>query len=119
MVLGSKKIWRSITDNSNLTTSRVAFDDLSWTCYSGLGLETLSKDDFKIYPNPSNGDFNIVFDDANGTHSIEIFSLLGQKVFEKNNTQDSSISINNLQKGTYLIKVTKDSKSRTEKIIIN
>ena len=109
----------SITDNSNLTTSRVAFDDLSWTCYSGLGLETLSKDDFKIYPNPSNGDFNIVFDDANGTHSIEIFSLLGQKVFEKNNTQDSSISINNLQKGTYLIKVTKDSKSRTEKIIIN
>ena len=109
----------SITDNSNLTTSRVAFDDLSWTCYSGLGLETLSKDDFKIYPNPSNGDFNIVFDDANGTHSIEIFSLLGQKVFEKNNTQDSSISINNLQKGTYLIMVTKDSKSRTEKIIIN
>ena len=109
----------SITDNS-LTTNRVAFDDLSWTCYSGgLGLETLSQKDFKICPNPSNGDFNIIFDDANGTHSIEIFSLLGQKVFEKNNTQGSSISVNNLQKGTYLIKVTKDSKSRTEKIIIN
>ena len=110
----------SITDNSNLTASRVAFDDLSWTCYSGgLGLETLSQKDFKIYPNPSNGDFNIIFDDANETHSIEIFSLLGQKVFEKNNTQGSSISVNNLQKGTYLIKVAKDSKSRTEKIIIN
>ena len=69
----------SITDNS-LTTNRVAFDDLSWTCYSGgLGLETLSQKDFKIYPNPSNGDFTIIFDDANGTHSIEIFSLLGQK----------------------------------------
>lgn len=110
----------SITDNSNLTASRVAFDDLSWTCYSGgLGLETLSQKDFKIYPNPSNGDFNIIFNDANGFHSVEIFSLLGQKVFEKNNTQGSSISVNNLQKGTYLIKVTKDSKSRTEKIIIN
>ena len=112
----------SITDNSNLnetTKSRVAFDDLSWTCYSGLGIETLSQKDFKIYPNPSNGDFNIVFDDTNGTHSIEIFSLLGQKVFEKNNIESSSISVMNLQKGTYLIKVTKDSKSRTEKIIIN
>lgn len=108
----------SITDNS-LATNRVAFDDLSWTCYSGLGLETLSEKEFKIYPNPSNGNFNIIFDDANGAHSVEIFSLLGQKVFEKNNTQSSSISINNLQKGTYLIKVTKDSKSRTEKIIIN
>ena len=112
----------SITDNSNLnetTKSRVAFDDLSWTCYSGLGLETLSQKDFKIYPNPSNGDFNIIFDNSDGAHSIEIFSLLGQKVFEKNNIQSSSISVTNLQKGTYLIKVTKDSKSRTEKIIIN
>jgi chitodextrinase len=108
----------SITDNST-TSNRVAFDDLSWTCYSGLGLENLSQKDFKIYPNPSNGNFNIIFDDSNGAHSIEIFSLLGQKVFEKNNTQDSSISVNNLQKGTYLIKVSKDSKSRTEKIIIN
>ncbi|HQE35021.1 MAG TPA: endonuclease, partial [Flavobacterium alvei] len=109
----------SITDNSNLATSRVAFDNLSWTCYSGLGLETLSQKDFKIYPNPSNGDFNIVFEDANGTHSVEIFSLLGQKVFEKKNSQTASISVTNLQKGTYLIKVTKDSKSTTKKIIIN
>ncbi|WP_269242958.1 endonuclease [Flavobacterium limnophilum] len=108
----------SITDNS-VAANRVAFDDLSWTCYSGLGLETLSQKEFKIYPNPSNGDFNVIFDDSNGVHSVEIFSLLGQKVFEKNNTQGSSISVTNLPKGTYLIKVTKDSKSRTEKIMIN
>lgn len=112
----------SITDNSNLGASlksRVLFDNLSWTCYSGLGIETISKNEFKIYPNPSNGDFNIIFDDSNGVHYVEIISLLGQKVFEKQKTASSSISIHNLQKGTYLIKVTKDSKSRTEKIIIN
>jgi endonuclease I/chitodextrinase len=108
----------SITDNST-ATNRVGIDDVSWTCFSGLGLETLSQKEFKIYPNPSNGNFNIIFDETNGKHSVEIFSLLGQKVFEKENTQSSSISVNNLQKGTYLIKVTKDSKSRTEKIIIN
>ncbi len=104
---------------NNSTSNRVIIDDLSWTCFSDLGLETLSQKEFKIYPNPSNGDFNIIFDDANGVHSVEIFSLLGQKVFEKNNDQNSSIVVNNLLKGTYLIKVTKDSKSRTEKIIIN
>jgi endonuclease I/chitodextrinase len=112
----------SITDNSNLnetTKSRVAFDDLSWTCFSGLGLETLSQKDFKIYPNPSKGDFNIIFDDTNGKHAVAIFSLLGQKVFEKNNIESSSISVMNLQKGTYLIKVTKDSKSVVKKIVIN
>ena len=101
------------------TSNRVAIDDLSWTCYSGLGLQTLTKKDFKIFPNPSNGNFNIIFDNANEVHSIEIISLLGQKVFEKKNVQSASVSVTNLQKGTYLIKVTKDSKSRTEKIIIN
>jgi endonuclease I/chitodextrinase len=109
----------SITDNST-TTNRVAFDDLSWTCYSvALGIETLSQKDFKIYPNPSKGNFNVIFDDQNGNHSVEIFSLLGQKIFEKENTQSSSILVTNLPKGTYIIKVTKDSKSRTDKIIIN
>ena len=109
----------SITDNSNLTSSRVAIDDLSWTCFSGLGINSLNQKAFKIYPNPSKGDFNIIFEDANGAHSVEIFSLLGQKVFEKKNSQTASISVTNLQKGTYLIKITKDSKSTTKKIIIN
>jgi chitodextrinase len=109
----------SITNNSNGTAARVAFDDLSWTCYSGLGVESLSKKDYKIYPNPSNGNFNIIFDDTNGVYAVEIFTVLGQKVFEKNNLQSSSLSLGQLQKGTYLVKVTKDSKSSTEKIIIN
>lgn len=109
----------SITDNSNGANTRVAFDDLSWNCYSGLGIETLSQKEFKIYPNPSKGNFNIIFDDSNAKHSVQIFSLLGQKVFEKCNAQSASISVTNLQKGTYLVKVTSDSKSRTEKIIVN
>jgi endonuclease I/chitodextrinase len=108
----------SITDNST-TSNRVAIDDLSWTCYSGLGVETLSQKEFKIYPNPSNGNFNVIFDDSNGLHSVEIISLLGQKVFENNNVQSSSISVTNLQKGTYLIKITKDSKSVVKKIVVN
>jgi endonuclease I/chitodextrinase len=108
----------SITDNST-SSNRVAFDDLSWTCYSGLGIESLSKKDFNIYPNPSNGNFNIIFDEAKTKHTVEIFSLLGQKVYENNDFTSESLLVTNLQKGTYLVKVTKDSKSRIEKIIIN
>jgi chitodextrinase len=108
----------SITDNST-ASNRVGIDDISWTCFSGLGLETLSQEEFKIYPNPSNGNFNIIFDDSNAIHSVEILSLLGQKVFEKENSHGASISVSNLQKGTYLIKVTKDSKSIVKKIVIN
>jgi hypothetical protein len=75
--------------------------------------------DFKIYPNPSNGEFNISFDNLKGDYSIEIYSLIGQKVFEKKNTQTTTIAVSNLQKGTYWVRITKDSKSKTEKIIIN
>jgi chitodextrinase len=112
----------SITDNSNLgasTKSRVIFDDLSWTCYSGLGVDRLSKNEFKIYPNPSHGNFNVMFNESDANHSVEVISLLGQKVFEKNNVQSDTISVTNLQKGTYLIKISKGLKSRTEKIVIN
>lgn len=108
----------SITDNSS-ATNRVAFDDLSWTCYSGLGIATLNQEEFKIYPNPSKGNFNVIFANSDGKHSVEIFSILGQKVFEKENAQSSSVSVTNLQKGTYLVKVTKDSKSIVKKIVIN
>jgi endonuclease I/chitodextrinase len=75
--------------------------------------------DFRIYPNPSNGEFNISFDNLKGDYSIEIYSLIGQKVFEKKNTQTTTIAVSNLQKGTYWVRITKDSKSKTEKIIIN
>lgn len=108
----------SITDNSS-ATNRVAFDDLSWTCYSGLGITTLNQEEFKIYPNPSKGNFNVIFANSDGKHSVEIFSILGQKIFEKENAQSSSVSVTNLQKGTYLVKVTKDSKSIVKKIVIN
>jgi chitodextrinase len=75
--------------------------------------------DFKIYPNPSNGEFNISFDNPKGDFSIEIYSLIGQKVFEKENTRNNIISVTNLQKGIYLVKITKDSKSTVKKIEIN
>jgi endonuclease I/chitodextrinase len=104
--------WDVLTiDTCNNLGSRMAKPEIKET-------SSISKD-FKIYPNPSNGEFNISFDNPKGDYSIEIYSLIGQKVFEKENTQSTTIVVSNLQKGTYWVRITKDSKSRTEKIIIN
>jgi endonuclease I/chitodextrinase len=81
--------------------------------------KSISTNDFRIYPNPSNGEFNINFDNLNGDYSIEIFSILGQKVFGKENTKSSTISVSNLPKGRYLVRITKDAKSSIKKIEIN
>lgn len=75
-------------------------------------------DNIIIYPNPSNGNFNIVLDNSAATYSVEILSITGLKVFEKSDLTDAVISVDHLSKGTYIIKITKDSKTINKKIII-
>ncbi|WP_428228552.1 endonuclease [Flavobacterium sp.] len=72
-----------------------------------------------LYPNPSNGNFDIYFDNANTSYSIEIISILGQKVFEKSNISDSLSTIHNLPKGIYIVRINQDAENFTKKIIIN
>ena len=76
-------------------------------------------DGISLYPNPSNGEFTLYYSNSNKTYAIEIFSMLGQTVFLKENIKQSSVPITNLPKGIYLVKITDDSKSTNKKIIIN
>ncbi len=96
------------------------------TC-DGIGshsITTLSNIDFEsteftIYPNPSNGSVKINFENTNENYIVQVFSILGQKVFEKTYNNSSSLAINNLQKGVYFIKITNNSQSFTKKLIVN
>ena len=108
----------SITGNST-ASNRVLFDDLSWSCNTILAVDELEKESFAIYPNPSNGTVKINFENANDKHDVIIFSVSGQKVFEKEYNNTSNASVSNLQKGFYLVTVTKEGKSTTKKLIVN
>lgn len=109
----------SLDENSTMT-NRVAIDDLTWTCYTALDTDNFKEGtEFKIYPNPSNGTFRIDYDSTIGNINVEIYSTLGQKVFEKQNINDNTISTNGLQAGIYLVKINKDTKSIVKKIVIN
>lgn len=108
----------SITGNST-TSNRVLFDDLSWSCNTVLAVNELEKESFAIYPNPSNGNVKINFESSNDKHTVEVYSVSGQKVFEKEYNNTSNASVSNLQKGFYLVTVTKEGKSTTKKLIVN
>jgi endonuclease I/chitodextrinase len=108
----------SFTGHSS-TTNRVKFDDVSWTCASSLGINQVDNAFYTIYPNPSHGQVYINFLKANEKHSVQIFSMLGQKVLEKDYHNSTSATITNLQKGIYFLKITNDSQTVTEKLIIN
>ncbi|MCL9805346.1 endonuclease [Flavobacterium amniphilum] len=106
-------------DGNSVAASRVAIDDLTWTCYSGLANDDFNDTAFKIYPNPSNGTFRIQYDSTIGDINVELYSIVGQKVFEKQNVNDNTITTSGLQSGVYLVKITKDSKSIVKKIVID
>ncbi|MFV8373640.1 endonuclease [Flavobacterium sp. LB2P6] len=78
---------------------------------------TLDINDIVLYPNPSNGNFAI--NNSNNVYSIEIYSIIGQKIFSEENSIKSEITLPNIVKGTYLVRVTIDSNSVIKKLIIN
>ncbi len=82
-------------------------------------LENKNVNDFEVYPNPSNGSFNIDFNNLNENNSIEIYSIYGDKVFETTSSESKSISVSNLKKGIYLIKVIQNEETITKKLVIN
>ncbi len=69
-----------------------------------------------IYPNPAKDTIAIYGIAADA--KIEVFSTLGQKVFEQNFTGEASINLE-LASGIYLAKITSDFKVVTKKIVID
>jgi endonuclease I len=119
---------KSSIKGPNTTFNKTAeWDSFANNTCDGIGthsLATLSNVDFdanefNIYPNPSNGNVKINFENSNEKYSVQVFSILGQKVFEKEYINSSSAAVNNLQKGVYLVKITNDNKSVTKKLIVN
>lgn len=81
--------------------------------------EKVITDEIVIYPNPSNGNFDINPGNVDNPYSVEIFSFAGQKVFEKQNTTSTEVSVHNLPTGIYIIKIIKGEKTAFKKAIIN
>jgi sugar lactone lactonase YvrE len=70
-----------------------------------------------VYPNPSNGNFNIEIDEALIGAKATIYNLLGQKIkeFDIKTTTTNQF----LNKGVYLLEIEKDGIKTSKKLIIN
>ncbi len=72
---------------------------------------------FNIYPNPSNGKFNIRSNDAIGA-SIEIKNMLGATVLKQNiNASNTEIELD-VQPGVYIASMIKDGKMLANKKVV-
>ena len=82
---------------------------------------TLNKG-IKVYPNPSNGEFNISINQYVGDINLQIVDINGKVVYDIKNANfnlEKTINLGHLQSGIYILKGTAEDLNFTEKIILN
>lgn len=116
--------WVSFGEDIN---GEVYIADLSGSIYKIIGGEILDNDNFtnsnvSIYPNPASDSLNIKSSNNTIIRSINIYDLKGSTVLTKDNVglSENKISINLLEDGIYMVKVTSENGiSIVKKLIIN
>ncbi len=87
-----------------------------------LGVNSVANDQTKnLFPNPVQGELNVHFSTQTGTHNLELYNVLGQKVTTFSfpaETQKTKIDLTDLAKGVYFVKVEENGKVVTQKIIV-
>ena len=80
---------------------------------------------YTIYPNPSNGDFNLNVSGLDyGLVKVTISNIIGKQVFEteveaSNGYLSKELHVNYLSNGIYFVKINSGKKEHIKKIVIN
>ena len=97
-------------------------DNVSIGTMTDIVEQNLNKDAIQVYPNPSNGIFNIRIHQQSGYGNITIFNLQGVEIFNKNfennATSVQQINLSKLNKGVYFIQYVDESKTAVKKIVV-
>jgi len=74
--------------------------------------------EFTISPNPSKSKLNIAIPHANEDMKLEVFDVLGKRVYKGLITQlESSVNVSNWKSGVYLVRISNDKITQTKRFI--
>jgi subtilisin-like proprotein convertase family protein len=100
----------------------------SWSvevCYTQATLtsENFGLENFTLYPNPNNGNFNIQFNSNSGNEiKINVHDIRGRAIYSKSYTNIGlfyeNLQLSNVQSGVYLVTVQDGSRKEIKKIMI-
>lgn len=100
------------------SAGKIAASDIAAWGGKSLGINQVNAQaiNAKVYPNPNNGKFTISFSNgaiSNSQVSIEIYNVLGERIYSQANIQDSTFTINLTRQppGIYLYRLADKSES--------
>lgn len=85
-----------------------------------LGLEDLSTNSYRIYPNPSNNIFNIDLRN-NNEFEFKVYDITGKVIINKNKVNRSfyQLDMSSYSSGMYFINITANNQSATRKLLLH
>ncbi len=106
-------------DAGSNTWELVAERQLSFSEFESpiTGYKQVASAQLSIYPNPTSEGIWIATASAGKSVQVEVYSLQGQMLFQKSLTNQSFMSMDMLDKGTYLLKIYSDNIVKTERVI--
>jgi hypothetical protein len=109
-----------ILNNSRIENNRIDIGALEYHGNLSSLSEVQISNEIKIYPNPSNGLFNVeITNITNEKNIIEIFDSKGKMIYHDwTNSKYSQIDLSNYTTGMYYIRIKTSHLIKTKKIII-
>jgi endonuclease I len=85
-----------------------------------IGIDNILQEKLNIYPNPTNNKINIELDDKVSIKSVQVYNLIGEKILEYNQINESSfkVDLEQFPKGLYIIQVDSPDYTVTKKIML-
>ncbi len=105
-----------IEGRNNASSESFWFDNI---VFDGImGVDLLSKDPFRVYPNPVNNGFINISSKLDGPKNISVFDVLGKLVINTSLTGEK-LDVSGLSSGIYILKIDQDKTSSTKKLVVN
>ena len=103
------------------TDARSKWQAIATSQALGVSDEDINLSSIKIYPNPAEDKFTIAFQNINNIERIEIYNILGNRVFQITRKSNNDLEIENIgfKTGVYLVKAfSGDNKAFHSKLVI-
>ncbi|HPI18929.1 MAG TPA: T9SS type A sorting domain-containing protein [Candidatus Kapabacteria bacterium] len=110
---GTRYFWRVNANNGSNTTDWSEIWCFKTTDISDIKENPVIADDlFEVFPNPAVNEIIIKYPNLKANTIVKIYNLLGEQVFEKSISNETSlIEINSIPKGAYILVIDNKSKA--------